>query len=185
MCLTLCQCFVTPFWYWLLSFNISINWLVFSILPSLTQSWLPLYALWLWHISSAKYFLAVTHSVSPPIWLHCLQTPVVFCDQGDYAFEMDAMRNTPCEIHTFDCTYDGQDQGPRHHYHKLCLGDSPSLGMPESAIFKTYTDILAQLDHRHTKIDVLKVDIEGYEFQALAGLLESTPYLPSQVNKVL
>ena len=75
---------------------------------------------------------------------------------GDYSFEQSMLEMTQCEIHTFDCTYDGvsQRQG-RHFYHKTCLGP-PSRG-PN---FKHYGTILLELGH--TTVDFLKMDIGGY-----------------------
>lgn len=101
--------------------------------------------------------------------------------QGDYAFEKDVLAKTPCEIHTFDCTFNGTDQGPLHHYHNWCLGKFSSSTMPKMAIFKSYRRIVADLNHTGMRIDVLKIDIEGHEFQAMAGLREFTPNLPKQV----
>lgn len=54
--------------------------------------------------------------------------------------------------------------------------------MPFWAIFKNYTEIVRELGHRGHRVDVLKMDIEGYEFQALSQLGEATPNLPLQVS---
>ena len=36
--------------------------------------------------------------------------------QGDYSFEMAMLNNTPCVVHTLDCTYDGKAQHERHRW---------------------------------------------------------------------
>jgi hypothetical protein len=75
------------------------------------------------------------------------------------------MQATPCEVHTFDCTYDGKDLpefAGRHHYHKTCVGHPSGTGSASNAnssLFMTYPAILAQLGHSH--VDLLKIDIEG------------------------
>lgn len=104
--------------------------------------------------------------------------------QGDFEFEAHILQSTPCDVHTFDCTYDltSLDEDNHHHYHKWCLGDR--YNHPESLLspmFKTYTEIVRDLNHSSRTLDVLKIDIEGYEHQGLSTLSEMTPNLPSQV----
>lgn len=90
---------------------------------------------------------------------------------GDYSFEQDALKHTKCEIHTFDCTYDGKSIDPRHIYHKVCVGKAGPL-------FKTWDQITRELGHK--VIDVAKIDIEGHEAAVLAELRHDIP-LPRQV----
>eukprot|EP00878_Enallax_costatus_P019727 GHUV01020820.1.p1 GENE.GHUV01020820.1~~GHUV01020820.1.p1 ORF type:complete len:260 (+),score=54.85 GHUV01020820.1:230-1009(+) len=91
---------------------------------------------------------------------------------GDYSFEQDALNNTKCEVHTFDCTYDGTSIDPeRHKYHKTCVGRAGPL-------FKTWEQITHELGHK--VIDVAKIDIEGHEPSVLAELRHDMP-LPRQV----
>ncbi|KAI8468758.1 MAG: methyltransferase domain-containing protein [Monoraphidium minutum] len=48
---------------------------------------------------------------------------------GDYGFERDILSRTPCEVHTFDCTYNGTSVQPaRHFYHRTCIGVPPRDG---------------------------------------------------------
>lgn len=70
---------------------------------------------------------------------------------------------TRCDIHTFDCTYNGTalpNSGGRHHYHKTCVGQPTSaFAKAKPDMFKTYDAIMASLNH--TRVDLLKIDIEG------------------------
>lgn len=116
-------------------------------------------------------------------WLCGLETfgegCIVFSlgSQGQYDFENSMLGNTPCEVHTFDCTFDGHSQGPRHHYHKLCLG-SPEKAS-EDALFVTLTQAMKMLDI--TTMSLLKMDIEGFEYDVMATWQKADP-LPSQIS---
>ena len=74
------------------------------------------------------------------------------------------LQATPCEVHTFDCTYDGADlpgSGGRHRYHKTCVGQAGGAGgtaSPETT-YVTFEELLASMGHSH--VDLLKLDIEG------------------------
>lgn len=97
--------------------------------------------------------------------------------RGDYTFEEAMLALTQCHIHTFDCTFaNGKSIHPRHFFHKLCISGNPKETLPN---FKTYGEITRMLDH--TEIALLKMDIEGYEFDVLSGFSESDKYLPNQI----
>jgi hypothetical protein len=64
---------------------------------------------------------------------------------------MAVLKETTCDIHTFDCTYNGTSKDPRHSYHKWCIGGSTEPG------FRTWANITAEL--QHSKVDLLKMDI--------------------------
>jgi hypothetical protein len=71
--------------------------------------------------------------------------------EGDFAFEQAMLDSTPCEVHTFDCTYNGSSIHPgRHHYHKWCLGDGTGQ-------YRTWANITQSLGHQ--QVDLLKMDI--------------------------
>jgi hypothetical protein len=93
-----------------------------------------------------------------------------------WGFELDVLNRTSCEIHTFDCT------GSRSRFHKpdnnrltfhhVCLG-AVSQPAPEKECtnegrkticgpIMTLKEIQSMLGH--TQIDLLKFDIEGYEW---------------------
>jgi Methyltransferase domain len=82
-----------------------------------------------------------------------------------FEFEMEMIFRTPCEIYTFDCTKDPlPDLHPRIHYHMLCLGDSDD---PTSR-YRSLSSIAAQFGH--SKIALLKMDIEGFEYTVIESL---------------
>lgn len=63
------------------------------------------------------------------------------------------LKESDCEIHTFDCTYKGKSQKKgRHFYHRWCVGD-PKNGRH----FRTWAQITKAL--HHDKVDLLKMDI--------------------------
>lgn len=71
---------------------------------------------------------------------------------GNYQFEEAALEHTSCDVHTFDCTWDGKSilEG-RHFYHKLCLG----LG--QDSTYRSWQNITHSLGH--SRVDLLKMDI--------------------------
>jgi len=102
-----------------------------------------------------------------------------------WEFELEILEKTPCTVHTFDCT------GPRSrftvpnherlHFHHVCLGAEPVPAPTELGpkIFNstvigeimTLHQIQKMLNHK--RIDLLKFDIEGYEWP----LIDSWPLL--------
>jgi hypothetical protein len=101
-----------------------------------------------------------------------LRPPCVVYSIGgnnQWEFELDILKKTECTVHTFDCT------GPKSRFkiptsadrsrlffHHECLGSSPheSFFLIEELAEK----------HGHSKIDLLKMDIEGYEFSVFDSL---------------
>lgn len=95
-------------------------------------------------------------------------------------FEEDMATKTGCEVHAFDCTVTPESKAYKHavegthfHFHQWCIGSHNSEKrldekawqyMPnEKMVFKTLAQTIAELGHTH--IDVLKFDIEGFEWQ--------------------
>ena len=106
---------------------------------------------------------------------------------NQWGFEMDLLKKTPCDIHTFDCTGSiSRFQVPQHdriHFHHICLGtrheDAPETcpiakkGMFPSKCGATLTLLEIQNLLGHKQIDLFKIDIEGYEW----SMFESWPEL--------
>lgn len=103
---------------------------------------------------------------------------------NNWDFELDLLKKTPCEIHTFDCT--GQKsrfQKPNHdrlHFHHICMAAEPvpapktcpkNGGWTICGPMMTIQQLQTMLNH--TRIDLLKMDIEGFEWP----ILESWPTL--------
>lgn len=87
-----------------------------------------------------------------------------FGSGGDYLFE-EAMLPTGCQIFTFDCTGDfGNKAPPGVTFKKWCVG-----GVDEDPTY-TITTIMKRLGH--SRVDYLKMDVEGAEYAALPNLLE-------------
>ena len=108
-----------------------------------------------------------------------LQDPcVVFSlgSNGDYSFEESILDTTSCTVHTFDCTVNGRNLSERHHYHKLCLGSAAKAAVDPN--FITLEEAVSFVD----KVSLLKIDIEGFEFDALASWKQMDTLLPEQVT---
>ena len=100
-------------------------------------------------------------------------------------------QSTSCDVFTFDCTYDGRVLDPkRHQYHKICLGKegktetvnafTTGAAAITDAQFMTYDQTTAML--KLSRVHLLKIDIEGYEFDVLSGAglgWAGEPTLPS------
>merc|ERR1719174_520251 len=95
------------------------------------------------------------------------------------------MQSLGCETHAFDCTLQPGARsvtGKKFQFHNWCIGDNQNVSIPESHYvktdeanlkFKTLTETMRELGH--TYIDLLKFDIEGFEWQ-----LFQTEILPSK-----
>jgi hypothetical protein len=110
-------------------------------------------------------------------------TCIVYSIGGNnhWEFELDILRRTTCEVHTFDCTglktrFQVPENQPRLHFHHTCLSAYPQLvGEPRPGSMKGDSWTLLEMQQRlgHKRIDLLKLDIEGWEVQ----LFESWPDL--------
>jgi len=101
---------------------------------------------------------------------------------NQWAFENDILKNTPCEVHTFDCTGPVTRFKPpkndRLHFHHICLGtqhQEAAKECPGTFVICGEVWTLAEMQKRlnHHRIDLFKMDIEGFEW----SLFESWPEL--------
>jgi hypothetical protein len=105
-----------------------------------------------------------------------LQTPgciiYSFGSDNNWDFEVDLLKKTACEIHTFDCTGPPQrftlkPNDSRVHFHHVCVGFAPSPAQEcthDHALCgetKTLQQMQSMLGH--DTVDVLKMDVEGWE----------------------
>jgi len=92
---------------------------------------------------------------------------------NQWGFELDLIAKTQCNVHTFDCTGDvARFQKPDHsqiHFHHVCLADkfvAPNPSCEKSrgtcGAMMTLKEIQSMLNH--SRVDFLKMDIEGYEW---------------------
>ncbi len=92
---------------------------------------------------------------------------------NQWLFEEDILKTTPCEVHTFDCTWSKDrfqpPNNPRLHFHHVCLGTENRPSSARNGEFWTLDKMTTILGH--DKIDLLKMDIEGYEW----GIFHSWP----------
>jgi hypothetical protein len=68
-------------------------------------------------------------------------------------------------VEVFDCTAEGAVPGfmrDRVKFHRLCLGDPKYSDPAAGRVFLPLKDIMHKLGHRY--VTLLKVDIEGFEF---------------------
>lgn len=103
-----------------------------------------------------------------------------------WEFELDVLDKTDCQIHTFDCTGDVSrfhvPKNKRLHFHHVCLGTHHEEAPPSCAELEkcgetwTLEEIQSKLQHK--RIDLFKMDIEGFEWD----LLESWPELDDQLH---
>eukprot|EP00123_Amoebidium_parasiticum_P021160 comp6263_c0_seq1/m.2082 comp6263_c0_seq1/g.2082 ORF comp6263_c0_seq1/g.2082 comp6263_c0_seq1/m.2082 type:complete len:365 (-) comp6263_c0_seq1:610-1704(-) len=93
---------------------------------------------------------------------------------NEFSFEEVMLANTPCEMHTFDCTSTPKVLSPKHHFHSICIGDLKQSTSDRK--FMPLDDIKKMLNH--PKIDLLKMDIEAFEFDVFAG------WSPEMVNSL-
>jgi len=99
---------------------------------------------------------------------------------NEWDFEMDMLKRTPCDIHTFDCTGERErfevPEDPRIHFHHVCLTAYSQQGRHQPygrMVGESWTLLEMQQKLGHSRIDLLKVDIEGWEWP----LLNSWPEL--------
>lgn len=97
---------------------------------------------------------------------------------GQYDFERALLKGTTCTIYTFDCTYGGVSQGQRHKYIKKCIGSMEKEGTDPR--FITLSNAARELGVG--KISLLKIDIEGYEFDEIATWSTQDLWLPEQIS---
>lgn len=114
--------------------------------------------------------------------LRHLESPCVvysFGGENDNTFEADILDTTPCTVYTFDCTVNTPPTllGPRHQYGNFCIGSTQQSSLYEGIL--TYHQI--QSIYGHSKVDVLKIDIESCEWQVFAEWTRRSSNLPMMI----
>jgi hypothetical protein len=103
-----------------------------------------------------------------------LQAPCVIYSlgsDGNFAFEEAVSKNTPCVIHTFDCTV-SKDRLPailpaRVTYHSICLGSDEEV----TSQYRSLGSLMREFGHK--RVDLLKMDIEGFEYRVVEAMYGS------------
>lgn len=111
-------------------------------------------------------------------WLKRLRKPCVIYSlgsDGDFSFEeeLDDELHGECEIVTFDKRYYAPPRSRLKFVTALVSGvDNPGASPPE----KTIGTIMRELNH--SRIDLLKADIEGFEHVVIPALFAHNPAVP-------
>ena len=108
-----------------------------------------------------------------------LDSCIVYSVGGNnqWEFELDILEKTNCKVHTFDCSGPAQrfvkPENDRLHFHHICLGATRSAGplaegkpctREKELCGETWTMTDIQSHFSHKQIDLLKLDIEGWEW---------------------
>ena len=112
--------------------------------------------------------------------LSLLREPCIIYSIGSnnqWNFELDALSLTPCDVHTFDCTgaltrFQPPDN-PRLYFHHICLVSKHSEHSDDSSMQggkMSLTTLQKKLGH--SRLDLLKMDIEGFEWPILESWSE-------------
>lgn len=89
-----------------------------------------------------------------------------FGSHGDTAFEAEVRRQTDCEIHIFDPTSRPVSVGLGSMFHSLGVSGETNADHGLGPMM-TLQDIAGRLNHKN--IDILKIDVEGSEFETIAS----------------
>ena len=111
---------------------------------------------------------------------HIIQNACIVYSLGsrlDFSFEIDVVKRLGCVVHTFDCTVGNPESVPYNvTFHPWCVGGqdeqrivSSDLGhQGETGQYYTLSTIMSKLNHLN--VDLLKMDIERYEFDVVDSL---------------
>jgi Na+-transporting methylmalonyl-CoA/oxaloacetate decarboxylase gamma subunit len=101
---------------------------------------------------------------------------------GDFSFEQAVLKHTnnKAQIYTFDCTGTWKPPHAQIHLYPWCLSREDHIY--QGRIYKSWQTILKDL--KLEKVDLLKMDIEGYEWNSLPFMLEHPEQskLPRQIS---
>ncbi|KAF9975420.1 hypothetical protein BGZ73_000925 [Actinomortierella ambigua] len=94
-------------------------------------------------------------------------------------WEEEVLARTNCEIWGFDASLSDLGEAlkshPRMHFEKISLGRESKVDS-KGVVWQTLQMIMKRLGH--TWIDILKVDIEGFEFDTFHGLMDYYDVFP-------
>lgn len=110
-----------------------------------------------------------------------IQAPCTILSLGssnDYTFEEAVLAVTPCAVVTFDCTVDGRSVSPRHKFFKTCISGAEESHRDPRMV--NYEQLLSMVGT--DSMELLKIDIESYEFPVFADWNERTRGLPHQIS---
>ncbi|CAB9509807.1 Methyltransferase-like protein 24 [Seminavis robusta] len=112
-----------------------------------------------------------------------------------------AQKNTGCAVHSFDCTMNDVDALTRFidyqkdivnlAFHPWCVGEEDAVDqdvLKKSNVYdmSKFSSNMVRLEEimerlHHEEVDLLKFDIEGFEWKLFDSILQSTEHLPRQM----
>lgn len=103
----------------------------------------------------------------------------VFCKTSvKQLYSHSLLQRTKCSVHTFDCTSAPKSlDASRHMYHEICL--SKANKEENGRKFMSFSAITQMLGHK--SVDLLKMDIEGFEYELFTGFSPNACDLPRQI----
>jgi len=110
-------------------------------------------------------FVCGMSRLTPPCVIYSLGS------DGNFGFEASVSASTPCEIHTFDCTVSADRMPPtlppRVTFHPICLGSDEV----STSKYRSLGSLMREFGH--TRVDLLKMDIEGFEYRVVEALYKT------------
>ncbi|KAJ3029918.1 UNVERIFIED_CONTAM: hypothetical protein HDU68_010701 [Siphonaria sp. JEL0065] len=105
-------------------------------------------------------------------------TIVSLGSKGVWNWEQDivAISQSKCKVVALDCTGDFKAPDESIIFHKWCAGNDTVV---DGNSYKSWNTIVSEL--KLTRVDILKVDIEGWEWVLLPELLKQANALPTQI----
>lgn len=97
---------------------------------------------------------------------------------GDFSFEEDVLARTTCTVVTFDCTSVARSVGARHKFVGKCLGSEMRMAA-DPASWITLEAAMESMGH--VKLSLLKIDVEGAEFDVLSAWALDSLSLPRHI----
>ncbi|KAG0270610.1 hypothetical protein DFQ27_002601 [Actinomortierella ambigua] len=102
---------------------------------------------------------------------------------SESTFEEDILARTHCEIYAYDASVDklanGLDGNPRAHFKKIFVGTKDKVD-DNGNEWKTLKTIMKE--NGHDWIDLLKIDVEGFEYEVLNGIMDAVAGSPGDDN---
>lgn len=111
---------------------------------------------------------------------------------NDPGFE-EQMQSLGCETHAFDCTVSASSPvvaGKGFHFHNWCIGQRGNANFSNNVYakdmdassmqFKTLSETMRELGH--TNVDILKFDIEGFEWKLFESEILPGQNPPEQIS---
>jgi hypothetical protein len=98
-----------------------------------------------------------------------------------------ALKEYGCVTHTFDCTLKNNEaknrplNSPNMHFYPYCISSSRYVDTAMNRSYVTYRDMI-EMTEMKTPPTLLKMDIEGFEFEVLAKMIQDDYLLPMQIQ---